>query len=254
MELWTHILEEYGFRGMGMPGDLIEHVALPKPTAPEPAKGTRELETRGLNPTGKLIKYGNSQWLNETLKTGKWRISPASYYASTDLCAARKDSELELKFRIPEFVRHPLATEELNEEHPDHLRAVRDMRVTADADYYVACFARTFIHRLFDDFSSDSCLIVMDEKVFIERMMNAFSTFRPRWSGAYRRVDYVDPVLPRALPDIFFAKHFRYAYQDEFRFVWIPKPPIAKLQPSFIELGPLTDCCEILTVGNCISG
>ena len=248
MELWTHLLEEYGLRGTGLPGGFIQDVALPKPTGDSPAKGTRELSQKGLNAAGKLIKYGNQGWLKETYLTGRWRISPASFYQSDDLCRARKDSEMELGIKIPSFKRHPNASDVLNEDRPDTLVAVRSLEVTAPSDYYLSCFARTFIHRLFDDFSSDSCLIVMDEAKFIEKMFKAFAEFRPRWRGLCRRVDYIDPILPTSYPNIFFAKHFRYAYQDEFRFVWLPDPHVPKLAPVFLELGPLTDCCEFLPV------
>src|SRR5437660_987436 len=82
------------------------------------------------------------------------------------------------------------------------------------------------------------CLIVMDEKVFTQKMLNAFASLHPRWSASYRRVDYVDPILPKNHPRVHFAKHFRYSYQDEFRFVWIPLPASQVLQPVIIDLGP----------------
>jgi hypothetical protein len=246
MELWTHMLEEYGLRGTGMPAGFIQGVQMPIPRAKEGAKGTRELQRRGLNPQGKLIKFGKEGHLREALKTGRWRVAAASSYRS-DSCRARQDSELELKYRVPRFQRHPMATNELDERRPDSLVAVRDFQVKASGDYYTSCFARTFIHRLFDDFSANSCLIVMDEKVFTQKMLNAFASFRPQWLASYRRVDYVDPILPKNHPKVHFAKHFRYSYQDEFRFVWIPLQASQVLQSVFIDLGPLTDCCELVT-------
>ena len=246
MELWTHILEEFGLRGMGLPGGFQRNLELPIPTKSGPAKGTLELQRRGLNAKGKLVKFGKEIHLRESYETGHWLISPASSYQN-DPCRARQDSELEFAYRVPWFRKNPLATRELDEKFSDHLVDVQKFRVSSPGDYYTACFARTFIHRLFDDFRADSCLIVLDEDVFTRRMLNAFAEFRPRWEGICRRVDYIDPILPRSHPDVFFAKHFRYAYQDEFRFVWAPIPPKENLQPIFVELGPLKDCCELLT-------
>jgi hypothetical protein len=62
-------------------------------------------------------------------------------------------------------------------------------------------------------------------------------------------VKYLDPL--NTMPDkikLFFSKHFRYAYQNEFRVAWLPQKPISKLQPLFISLGSLEDIAEILTV------
>ena len=246
MELWTHVLEEYSLRGLGLPEGFIRDVQLPVPTGDGAAKGARELQRRGLDPEGKLIKFGKEEHLRDAFKTGRWRIAPASSYRG-DSCRARQDSELELAYRVPRFQRHSSATDELDDRYPDSFVALQDFQAKASGDYYAACFARTFIHRLFDDFSANSCLIVMDEKIFTQKMLNAFAAFRPQWSALCRKVDYVDPILPKNHPDVYFAKHFRYTYQEEFRFVWMPPQASSVLPPVFIDLGSLSDCCELLT-------
>ncbi|HEX5081915.1 MAG TPA: ABC transporter permease [Blastocatellia bacterium] len=49
-----------------------------------------------------------------------------------------------------------------------------------------------------------------------------------------------------APPSVYFAKHFRYWYQQEYRVVWTPPTPIAKLPPLDVEMGNLKDICEII--------
>jgi hypothetical protein len=246
-ELWTHIMEEYGLRGRGMPGGFVTNAQMPRPVGEgRLAKGTLALQRRGISPNGKIIKFGREEHLREALLKGRLRIAPASSYQG-DSCRARQDSELEISYRWPAFVRHPDATQLPDERFPNRLAAVMRFSAIAPSDYYTACFARTFVHRLFDDFDANSCLVVVDEELFKQKMLAGFATFRPKWPGICRQVDYIDPLLPTSHPDIYFAKHFRYAYQQEFRFVWKPPVPVRKLSAAFIETGPLHDCCELLT-------
>jgi hypothetical protein len=249
-ELWTHMLEEYGLRGTGMPSGFMTYVQSVQPTAPKPAKGTLEIESLKIDAKDKLIKFGNADWLEESWKTGRWRIVPATYYGADGLCAARKDSELELDIRIPEFSRHPEAHDRLDDEFPDSITQVKAMRITANTDYYMACFSRTFIHRLFDDFKADSCLIVRDENIFKSKFDNALAEFRPRWARLSGNIEYVDPILPKKEPNVYLAKHFRYSYQQEFRFTLTPHVPIEKLQTAYLELGSLRDCCEFVPLAS----
>lgn len=248
MELWIHIFEEYALRGLQLEKSFTRKIQFPKPTAPLPAKGSRELEERRIDPTGKLIKYGNREWLKETWLTGRWRLSSASYYASDQLCAARRDSEMMLEVSIPNFLRHPQATTEINDEYPETLASVDAMNITCETDYYLACFARSYIPRMFDDFGANSCLIVMDEKTFRRRFEAAIAKVLPNSLWMSNQVGYIDPLLPKGIPNTYFAKHFRYSYQSEFRFVVLPPENCERLEPVFIDLGPLTDCCDFLDV------
>ena len=233
-------------RGMGMPGGFFWDASLPKPPAKGPAKGSKELIKRGLNADGRLVRYGNASWLREAYESGKWRVAPASYYASESLCQARRDSELSLSYFVPHFERHTQATGVIDENLPDTLARVESVQARSTTDYYLSCFSRNFIYRLFDDFAADSCLVVTDERAFTERMVAAFQGVNQNWIGCCSRVKYVDPMLPRSHPNIFLAKHFKFSYQDEFRFVWAPRIPVEKLEPVFLNLGSLKSCCEFL--------
>ena len=244
MERWTHLIEEYGLRGTGMAAGFLREVALPKPTAPLPAKGTLAFRARGIVPKGRLIKFGNQKWLEDTWTTGNWRLAPATFYESETLCDARRDSEMELSIRVPIFKRHPLAEDQLNDEFPDSIAEIKWLDFRAKTDYYLACFSRSLVHRFFDDFSADCCLVVLDEARFKSRMMGALEDLHSGWLSACENVEYVDPALPLRRPNIFFAKHFRYSYQEEFRFVLAPKQPMIKLPTEYLHLGSLKDCCE----------
>ena len=61
-------------------------------------------------------------------------------------------------------------------------------------------------------------------------------------------VIYVDPLQqsrPEIAEEIYFCKHFRYAYQNEFRFV-LKSVQQSTLTPFFLELGAITDIAEFI--------
>jgi len=47
---------------------------------------------------------------------------------------------------------------------------------------------------------------------------------------------------------VLFSKHFRYSYQNECRFVFLPKEPILDLKEFFIEIGSMEEYAEIITI------
>ena len=59
-------------------------------------------------------------------------------------------------------------------------------------------------------------------------------------------------TVPLATPDrrvdVHLCKHFRYAYQNEFRFVWLPDELQRDLPTVFLELGRLKEFCEIIEI------
>jgi hypothetical protein len=63
------------------------------------------------------------------------------------------------------------------------------------------------------------------------------------------KVTYIDPLLPSVtMPDVPMSKHFRYTYQHEYRFVWLPTEAKGQLSYVDLELGPLKDIAELVIV------
>jgi hypothetical protein len=50
------------------------------------------------------------------------------------------------------------------------------------------------------------------------------------------------------LPFLGSTKHFRYAWQREFRLAWGPPNARDKLESVEFVWGPLDECCELLTL------
>lgn len=43
-------------------------------------------------------------------------------------------------------------------------------------------------------------------------------------------------------------KPFGYTYQREYRFCWVPTPPVAKLEHKDIKIGSLSDIAELIVI------
>jgi hypothetical protein len=122
-------------------------------------------------------------------------------------------------------------------------------RQESATDYYVICLSRWLNLRLFDDFvGSDSCVIVRDIRGFARRLFQAVRKMLPGWSGKLHDVMYYDPFNPPQERDLYFSKHFGYAYQREIRFVWTPPRALHDLTVQAVKTGPLRDICDFLTL------
>ena len=120
-------------------------------------------------------------------------------------------------------------------------------RSALDTNYYVYCMTHSLDYRLFDDFEADACVIIRDPAAFKIRLQEAVRGQLPNWVDWDDLVTYIDPYLhPKGGIDLFFSKHFRFWYQHEYRFSWIPQSETRNhLEPFFVELGSLEQISEI---------
>ncbi len=97
------------------------------------------------------------------------------------------------------------------------------------------------------DFESDACLVIHEPEVFADRINRAMTRYFPKWRSDCNYVEYYDPlrVTPREIEPIWF-KHFRYAYQQEIRLIWLPPEPVEKLDYVTVALGSLEDIAELV--------
>ena len=69
------------------------------------------------------------------------------------------------------------------------------------------------------------------------------------WSGGCKRVVYIDPLnCPMVDIDVFSSKHFRYAYQREYRFIWLPPDPEQNLDHIFIDVPNIEEYCYLVNL------
>lgn len=246
--LWSHIRKEYVLRGQGYAYGITMG-KIPPPRACWPA-ASRAIEaiSRITQLNGNfLIKYGKRKHLQKTYDEGLIRLSPASFYDDPSLNPAVKDKELELTVEALPREAELYLVDEHTGEKKQRLSPINNIEVTflSKSDYYVYCMSHAYDIRLFHDFDADCCLIIKNPKEFIERLITAFHDSMPGYIDQDQRVKYIDPLTSSGKIDVFFSKHFRYAYQKEFRIVWLPPSLVRKFDAVVLDLGSLTNCTEI---------
>jgi hypothetical protein len=182
-----------------------------------------------------LFKFGQREWNRKFLADGEVRICPASRYSDPSLNSAIRDEELSL----------------------DILDGRGNVSAFSVENYYVSCFAMAYDYRLYTDFDYDSCLVIHDVPVFKARLNRAMRTAADVKRMGSNPVIYFDPFaqhsfyggitteMPPVTEEIVFGKHFRYAYQREFRFVWMVRNPV-DIFPLSLRLGNLEDIAELI--------
>jgi hypothetical protein len=127
-----------------------------------------------------------------------------------------------------------------------------NIKVTSQSvsDYYVSCLTKQLDLRLFDDFGADCAVIVHKPTDFAERVFSAAKRALPSWVGGFGDVTYVDPYRPpKEDVEIFRCKDFRFWYQKEVRFAWLPpRPQEGKLDHLYLDLGDISDICQLVQI------
>lgn len=197
-----------------------------------------------------LYKYGKLSYLNDYLENGTIRISPASSYNDPSLNHAIKDDELNFTSQNhPSKLRMRLFDK--NGNFKSNIEPIESKLVfSSTTDFYVFCLSKILSPRLFVDFdNADGCLIIRDLAKFIKRFAESFYENNESYLGLLGDALYVDPLFA-TIPEysLYFSKHFRYAYQREFRICFVPEKDIQKLKSVKLQLGCLKDCCELIKI------
>lgn len=219
-----------------------------------------ELWGRGLPENRYLLRFGNSEHIDTMFKQGRIRVANAKSYDDPSLNPAIRDCEVKFTEECygTSVYAPPNSPYAVNGQST-RMAIIGNVRLVAKSstDYYVACFGMKYDYRLFDDLSRgsrepyDSCLVIRNPQAFIDRMRECGKIELLGWDFYESPVTYRDPHHPFRGPgpvDVFYTKHFRYAWQREFRLAWLPPNARDKLVPVEFVLGPLDECCELLTL------
>jgi hypothetical protein len=255
-EVLTQVYEEFVLRGYKPPQPFEEYFQKHPPQIPDlDYPGIEAAEDRwnemNLAPGTFLVKLGKRQYLEPFLESGQVRIAPASFYADESLNRAINDDELSLSI----YRRRGQGSTDAIGQSPDQLNsAIAEVgpvvhRLQAPTNYLVYCMAGEYDRRLFSDFGADCCIVVREPQKFIRNMLEAMRKVLGGWQSFGAPVTYVDPMnASLGQLNIFFSKHFKYAYQKEYRLIWLPPEPLKQIDPLNIAIGPLDQWCELISL------
>jgi hypothetical protein len=248
IEKWTHMLEEMQLRHGPYPAGFTREILHSEPFpdfASELAKkATKRVSSMGLLSGDVLIKFGKREHMKSLYERGSLRIQPADYFSQTDHNDALKDDELNRTFSL-QLTRSDLVKVVKNpQDVPEITPALTDVRIQSP-NYWLYCLSRSTAPRLFVDFNADSCVIIQNPRKFTTLLdQNTQNLSIGMHCGP---ISYQDPLLPKI--DKFFVpfiKHFRFTYQDEYRYCWVPRWGSPRLAQIDIEIGSLKDFAELV--------
>jgi hypothetical protein len=250
MDRFTEYIHELSLRGVDARRSgpqLVADIPLPAEGDEWPRSVGAAVAAFALPPRPMLVRYGKVEHVRDAWEYGVLRLGPASSYDDAYLDPARRDDELTLALDVDGTVLPFIADGRVgwNSE---------TLRFSANAElrsnFLVHCMSSSLRARLFMDFGERAALVIKTPDEFRRRFEQAARKARPEWLFDARAVRYYDPLntTPGEVSPPFW-KHFRYAYQEEVRFVLMPPRPETHLDPLFIELGSLKDISTPLLPG-----
>jgi hypothetical protein len=229
IDLWSDIEEEYRLRGLKMPDyrDVLEHR---RSIWAERAAAVRERDALFLAQLSGsyLFRYGEAEFIRKAHERGGIRMKAASSYDDPSLNPAIRDNELEIELEFLPGEFGIQVQDKTTGEWRDLVPVGAAKATYSTGDYYVYCLSRTYGPRLFDAFEPqsqyDACLVIKDVPAFIESVSSAINRSGQKIrSGKAGLVSYIDPLNPSGWePDVVGCKHFRFAYQQEYRITATP--------------------------------
>lgn len=214
-----------------------------EPSPPPPAADARFPK----NPPGDpklLFRYAQKAHAEATRDSGVIRVAPAASYRGIEGDVARADDEMVKTIFLPGGLT------KIEGAAGNTLKVVGDVRIDhGGPDYFVTCFSSAWDERLFEDFTdSTHCIIVRDVDAFAKRLEAAGSRHFEGWYFHHNPAWYFDPHESGLDSYVSHAtsKDFRFAYQEEYRFLWENhgKKPVQDAQ--FIKLGSLADIVDVV--------
>jgi hypothetical protein len=224
---------------------------LPKTGFPQAARATE----------AHLFKFGEQHFLRMALRSGEVRIRAASSLDGDHLTMAQRDGEEGQRWMFPSPHGKPIILSRDAGTILDTSKAGKRriaLSMGGDRDFFVWSCSTEYEPRMYLDFGADACLVCYDLPELGRRLNAGMAKAMPTLPGMVgSEVLYCDPLVPdewfeeafrKKLP-LETSKHFKYAYQWEYRFVW---PTKVKRLPTHldIEIQPLHDICDLIGIGD----
>lgn len=200
-----------------------------------------------------VAKYGEFVHLEKALQ-GAWHVRPATEYKRTDLTAAQQDDELKKSSLMS-----PTTTIGVPVPAGSFVRVAPIGRVTRTTEirrtFYMSSLTKCAddsASRFISEFNADARLVIHDPQAFGQRVCGAANKLRPNWTAFFAPCHYFDPdaghpdylesdapYMRDTLP--WRLKEHSYAWQQEWRFIWLPNEEPMELPPLELMVGSIAD-------------
>lgn len=196
-----------------------------------------------------LLRFGSKKYMRELYENGGLLFQEASTFSQAENLSVRDD---ELTLLMKRYV----ARDELKliPGAPDP-KTVEGRGLGLNfslscPDFLVLCMTDRINFRLASDWNAEAVVVIHDPAEFARRMNSASSGLVQRAGGdalEFGRVRYIDPYFPLDNPDVPFCKHYKFAYQREFRVVLRGKNKV-ELSGRKLEVGSIKDIADLVEI------
>lgn len=191
-----------------------------------------------------LFRYAQKTHAEATRDSGIIRVAPATSYLDIENDAARADDEMVKTVFLSG------ARTRITDMRGNPMKVVGDVRIDhGGPEYFVTCFSNVWDVRLFDDFRGTThCIVLRDVDAFAARLEAAGRGCFEGWYFHHNPTWYFDPHESSLDAYVSHAtsKDFRFAYQEEYRFLWANHGGRPVDGPQFLKLGSLVDIVEVV--------
>lgn len=251
-EKFMHVMEEMQLRcgpfPAGLTRDIFHSAPVAKFASEFAKKAAKRLSPIRVESGNVLIKFGERQYMERLYESGSMRIQPASYFGQVNHNTAVRDDELRLSISLALTREDVLAiVQNPQDVPPDAPEQRANVQFESPTDYWIYCLTTSVGPRLFVDFDADSCVIIRDRERFRDMLHEATREHLGDTAMRDGSAIYIDPLFPPK-GNIFlpFVKHFRYTYQEEYRFCWLPAAPASRVAHVDLEVGSLKDFSDLI--------
>lgn len=198
-----------------------------------------------------LLRFGSRKYMRELYETGGLLFQEASTFSNSENLSVR-DNELTL------LMKRYIPKDELKliPGSPDP-KTVKGRGAGMNfslscPDFLVLCMTDAINFRLIADWDAAAVVIIHDPIEFKKRLERSTKELvRETGGDALERgkVRYIDPYFPLNHPDVPFCKHYKFAYQREFRFVVRGSNGVG-LDRRKVEVGSIKDIASFVDFGS----
>jgi hypothetical protein len=243
--------QRHGPYPAGFSRDILHRERLPLFAAELGRRAAEHLSGTGMAIKDVLVKFGKRQHMERLYEEGGLRIQPATLFAETNHNEAIRDDERLRAFSFAvsweEMLKLVVNPRDVPQNAPEHRI---DVNFQWPSDYWLYCVSSSIEPRLFVNYNADCCVIIKDHVRFAQMLRRAvYTSVLTGIPMSHGPIEYFDPLLPKThkilVPR---AKHFRYSYQNEYRFAWLPPKPMPKAEHVDVEIGSLKEFCDLIVL------